>query len=610
MQVPELLAVLVLSSCIASGNKDHMHQVTGSLNQSTELSIKLSRPHPVEIVWLFKKGGNTFKVAEIENNRLKIHIQRFINRLESSSNGTTLRIHDLRMKDSGVYDVQVTFADHEMHQESFSLIVYRALNIGGDSVRGTAKRRNNRQQTTVGRQTIQGEKPAPSNDGETDTRPYIVLFPLFAFSGWILLFIIRNLRKGLIYGPYEVVGLLNQSIKFGPYEVVGLLNQSIKFGPYEVVGLLNQSIKLCKTLDPVDDVVWFIEINEKPYKVPEFKNDLKIQGGESNNHLKPRKNGTMLCIEDLRAEDTGSYFALITCPDIEMHYVYVNLTVYEPVPAPAIRIEGKTVTSDWCNMSLHCSVPTNTSVLSYTWKYRHRETEYQPYNNTGSIIQMSLQPESWNMEFLCIVHNPADQKNDSVRVHEICTPPDEKLKRLYLLFLLVLIVPIVWALSKYYRKDKFEDLKLPTQETDTTASLARELAKAYNPAVPKPRYDTMKGLPEFIDLHKRVDRCQINWETEDNHRNKYKNDDLPVETLCSTTVVYVASQPRSCDYPNQEVVSCTQRQRIQQHRSVEQTDDNHRKEDENEELPEETTCLTANPQTQVEKISIEEQGPL
>ncbi|XP_075050022.1 uncharacterized protein LOC142112075 isoform X3 [Mixophyes fleayi] len=415
---------------------------------------------------------------------------------------------------------------------------------------------------------------------------------------------------GLIYGPYEVVGLLNQSIKFGPYEVVGLLNQSIKFGPYEVVGLLNQSIKLCKTLDPVDDVVWFIEINEKPYKVPEFKNDLKIQGGESNNHLKPRKNGTMLCIEDLRAEDTGSYFALITCPDIEMHYVYVNLTVYEPVPAPAIRIEGKTVTSDWCNMSLHCSVPTNTSVLSYTWKYRHRETEYQPYNNTGSIIQMSLQPESWNMEFLCIVHNPADQKNDSVRVHEICTPPDEKLKRLYLLFLLVLIVPIVWALSKYYRKDKFEDLKLPTQETDTTASLARELAKAYNPAVPKPRYDTMKGLPEFIDLHKRVDRCQINWETEDNHRNKYKNDDLPVETLCSTTVVYVASQPRSCDYPNQEVVSCTQRQRIQQHRSVEQTDDNHRKEDENEELPEETTCLTANPQTQVEKISIEEQGPL
>ncbi|XP_075050051.1 CD48 antigen-like [Mixophyes fleayi] len=145
-----------------------------------------------------------------------------------------------------------------------------------------------------------------------------------------------------------------------------------------------------------------------------------IYPSQFSERLEVSHNVMTVTIKDLRKEDGGMFYSELIYKDGETDTFTYNVTIYEPVPAPAIRIEGVKRTSDWCNDTLHCSVPTNTSVLSYTWKYRHRDTEYQPYNNTGSIIQMSLWPEYWDMELLCIVHNPADQKNVSVRVREEC----------------------------------------------------------------------------------------------------------------------------------------------------------------------------------------------
>ncbi|XP_075050039.1 SLAM family member 9-like [Mixophyes fleayi] len=190
--------------------------------------------------------------------------------------------------------------------------------------------------------------------------------------------------------------------------------------PRQVIGLLNQSVRLSNYLDlqlPIEDTMWQFTTEERTVKVAEFENEnLKTYFPQFTNRLQIFNNGATLVITHLGMEDSGEYTAFITLINKQLYRPSFILKVYEPVPDPTIRIEEEKRTGDWCNMSLHCSVPTNTSVLSYTWKYRHRDTEYQPYNNTGSIIQMSLQPESWDMEFLCVVHNPADQKNVSLRV--------------------------------------------------------------------------------------------------------------------------------------------------------------------------------------------------
>lgn len=79
---------------------------------------------------------------------------------------------------------------------------------------------------------------------------------------------------------------------------------------------------------------------------------------------------------------------------------------------------------EWCNVTLRCFTPTNTPALSYIWNYKHGDIPSTIlYKNTGDTIQISLQLESWDMEIMCIVHNPVDRKN--VSVQKICRDYDE-----------------------------------------------------------------------------------------------------------------------------------------------------------------------------------------
>ncbi|XP_018430723.1 PREDICTED: SLAM family member 5-like [Nanorana parkeri] len=183
--------------------------------------------------------------------------------------------------------------------------------------------------------------------------------------------------------------------------------------PIRVNGLINQSVILSPsvaTSHPVQHVYW----NLQTHTIASFTNSqLTVIRNEFKGRLEILDDGRALRIGQLTLHDSGLYFVTITFMDNTNLDASYNLTVYEPVPTPSIKTEAIEKTSDWCNVTLRCSIPTNTSSLSYTWKYRHGDSDYQWYNNPGDTIQMSLQLESWDMEVLCIVHNPADQKNSS-----------------------------------------------------------------------------------------------------------------------------------------------------------------------------------------------------
>ncbi|XP_075700687.1 CD48 antigen-like [Rhinoderma darwinii] len=189
-------------------------------------------------------------------------------------------------------------------------------------------------------------------------------------------------------------------------------------GAHPVAGLLHHSAEFYYT-DlplPVLDVTWQFLTREKiTTKVVMYhKDQFTIYNSQFNGRLELSDNGTKLRIQDLKMEDTGVYTLIMTFPNLEIGQLTYVLTVYEPVPFPAIRIDRKN-TTDRCNVTLHCSVPSNTSDFFYTWKYRLQGLEYQPYNN-GSSIQISLPRDHQDTEFLCIVQNPADQKNVSFNI--------------------------------------------------------------------------------------------------------------------------------------------------------------------------------------------------
>uniref|UniRef100_A0A7D9NKW5 Ig-like domain-containing protein n=1 Tax=Xenopus tropicalis TaxID=8364 RepID=A0A7D9NKW5_XENTR len=192
--------------------------------------------------------------------------------------------------------------------------------------------------------------------------------------------------------------------------------------PLPVTGRVGETVTLTPRLTlthPIDRVTWIFHFNGKIIILAEFRdqNFIRVNNNYFPNRLEGSNSGTALLIRELRMEDSGIFTArfLVNGERREISYI---LTIFDPVPTPDIKMEMEQISPDWCNFTLHCSAPTNPSALSYSWMYRHKG-RYQPYPN-GTTIRVSLQPESWDGEYLCLVQNPADQKNVSIAPREFC----------------------------------------------------------------------------------------------------------------------------------------------------------------------------------------------
>uniref|UniRef100_A0A803JWA1 Ig-like domain-containing protein n=1 Tax=Xenopus tropicalis TaxID=8364 RepID=A0A803JWA1_XENTR len=131
-----------------------------------------------------------------------------------------------------------------------------------------------------------------------------------------------------------------------------------------------------------------------------------------------------ITLNNLRMDDSGIYTLSYTFPCSDKKHIQLyNLTVYEPVPAPHIEAITHRNSACWCNFTLYCSVPTNSSVERYHWQKGNNETGYQLYRN-GCTIHVSLPSQSLgplDEEFICTVSNPANQNSRSFHVKQICS---------------------------------------------------------------------------------------------------------------------------------------------------------------------------------------------
>ncbi|KAG8449938.1 hypothetical protein GDO86_016571, partial [Hymenochirus boettgeri] len=164
---------------------------------------------------------------------------------------------------------------------------------------------------------------------------------------------------------------------------------------------------------PAKEVTWNFKNNGQIVKVAHYKdqifnvtNDLFVDRIVMCNY------GTTLRIRDLRMEDSGIYKVDFTLLDQTKSHISYNVTIYDPVPTPVINeIED----NDRCIYTLHCTVPSNTSLVSYRWFYRYGNSKYQPYTD-GDTAWISMKNETLHKDFLCLVQNPIDKKNVTVIV--------------------------------------------------------------------------------------------------------------------------------------------------------------------------------------------------
>ncbi|KAM4013528.1 CD48 antigen-like [Anomaloglossus baeobatrachus] len=190
-----------------------------------------------------------------------------------------------------------------------------------------------------------------------------------------------------------------------------------------VIGLVNSTVELSAYRHfplPVKETIWKFTSGSSTVKVAEAgNNSFLTYSDQFKNRIEASNNGTIITIRHLSLKDTGEYCAEIVLISKVIRKLMFTLTVYEPIPTLAIKVEFTNHSGDQCNVTFHCLAPSYTSALSYNWKYRHQNLEYQQYNNR-STIQISVPRDHQDMEFLCIVQNPADQKNVSVHLGRFC----------------------------------------------------------------------------------------------------------------------------------------------------------------------------------------------
>ncbi|XP_023409894.1 uncharacterized protein LOC111751963 isoform X2 [Loxodonta africana] len=88
----------------------------------------------------------------------------------------------------------------------------------------------------------------------------------------------------------------------------------------------------------------------------------------------------------------------------------------EPIPQPQILIHSSYNTSSWCNVTLECGTPGATGNLTVTWLGKGF---HEPTPNSRNL-SLSLPLSQVNAHLICVVSNPADQKNATLDLGSIC----------------------------------------------------------------------------------------------------------------------------------------------------------------------------------------------
>ncbi|XP_055259140.1 CD48 antigen-like isoform X1 [Moschus berezovskii] len=205
-----------------------------------------------------------------------------------------------------------------------------------------------------------------------------------------------------------------------------------------------------------------------------------------------------LSIRNLTMKMSGLYTAKIKFHSGKLNEEEFRLCLYDPIPHPHIQIRSSSKTSGWCNISLECEIPGNTGNLTVTWLsqglLRHLEQRGIPPNSRN--LSLSLPISLVNSHLTCVASNPAEEKNATLHLEDIC-PWRGSLQSKWLwlgILLMVLMVSLGAGVWIWMRK------KMQTRRGESTLLPAAAGFKATPQALPTEESTNLQtGVTNSLD---------------------------------------------------------------------------------------------------------------
>ncbi|OCT69166.1 uncharacterized protein LOC108699376 [Xenopus laevis] len=121
-------------------------------------------------------------------------------------------------------------------------------------------------------------------------------------------------------------------------------------------------------------------------------------------------------IWNLTVEDSGLYNISCYIANAPKKQRSFKITVYEPVQKPVIEIDWNCAFTD-CNYTLHCHDSRNSSSARWIVLQDSKPVEIL----SDATIRTLLSNTSVSTEYTCVLHNLAEQKNDSIGFWQLCS---------------------------------------------------------------------------------------------------------------------------------------------------------------------------------------------
>ncbi|XP_068851407.1 SLAM family member 9-like [Aphelocoma coerulescens] len=161
-------------------------------------------------------------------------------------------------------------------------------------------------------------------------------------------------------------------------------------------------------------------------------------------------NETALRITVLERGDCGIYQARIQLLPALVEDQSFNLSLYEPLPEPEIRIQRRALTSQECNLTVRCQAPAGSGA----------EVTWQPQGHLcgdSQTLCLSLPATASSSSYTCVAGNDIQRRTAAIHTGILCRPQGDR-DRLRVVFCLGLVAlgvgaaGIAWIWRKKRRK--------------------------------------------------------------------------------------------------------------------------------------------------------------
>ncbi|KAM9001905.1 SLAM family member 5-like isoform 2-T2 [Sarcophilus harrisii] len=236
--------------------------------------------------------------------------------------------------------------------------------------------------------------------------------------------------------------------------------------------------------EKIEVIRWTFKNKAYHQNLLEFEPENKfLKWKNLQNRFEQRVNVTNMTfhIKNLTLKDHGCYIARIEYFGGNISEQTFLLSVNEPIVLET-NVLSKSQTSDWCNLTLECQAMSDTKKVRMTWESEDipkmlMQNESLGLLSNSSRVKVFFPLNYQNYSITCLAMNDAEQKNITLKLHDVCVKTSimKTHKRpwylgIFILFILFGILGIGWWICKG-KEEKKEVMDSSKHQRDSDNSI-------------------------------------------------------------------------------------------------------------------------------------------